>query len=80
MVRRHSALHDLVTMRLRLGYRYYWEVCRGAEPEPCATCGSPGGHSLQRCMYYTVLLWMNFDPWVIGSLLNLFVGSLLMML
>ena len=47
---RHGALQDLVTMRLRLGYEYYWEVCRGAEPEPCTIWAGPGGHSPTLCI------------------------------
>lgn len=43
---RKSALYDLVVMRLRLGYKYYWEVS-GAPPESCALCARPGGHTLQ---------------------------------
>ena len=39
-------------MRLRLGYKYYWEVYRGAEPEPCTLCARPGGHSLQHYVQY----------------------------
>ena len=41
-----SAACDLVVMRLRLGYRYYWEVS-GAPPVPCTLCARPGGHTLQ---------------------------------
>ena len=43
---RRSALCDLVVMRLRLGYKYYWEVS-GAAPESCAVCARPGGHTLR---------------------------------
>ncbi|XP_050725085.1 uncharacterized protein LOC127002873 [Eriocheir sinensis] len=43
---RLSASYDLVVMRLRLGYRYYWEVS-GADPVPCRLCAGPGGHTLK---------------------------------
>ena len=49
---RHSSQMDLVTMRLRLGYKYYWEVYRGAESEPCTLCARPGGHSLQHYVLF----------------------------
>ena len=45
-----SAACDLVA-RLRLGYRYYWEV-GGAPPVPCALCARPGGHMLQHCVLH----------------------------
>ena len=32
-------------MRLRLGYKYYWEVS-GGDGVPCGLCTSPRGHSL----------------------------------
>ena len=42
---RHSAAQDAVAMRLRLGYRYYWEV--SDSPAVCCTlCAKPGGHTL----------------------------------
>lgn len=49
---RHSFAVDLITMRLRLGYKYYWEVCSGAECEPCALCARPGGHTLEHYVQY----------------------------
>lgn len=42
---RYSASCDRVAMRLRLGYKYFWEV-GGAAPEACTLCGMSGGHSL----------------------------------
>ena len=45
-----NVLADTVTMRLRLGYKYYWEY--GGPSAGCATdrqcrvCGADGGHSL----------------------------------
>ncbi len=43
---RLSATYDLVVMRLRLGYRYYWEVS-GADPVPYRLLARPGGHTLK---------------------------------
>ena len=42
---KHSASYDLVVMRLRLGYKYYWEVS-GSAPVSCVLCDRPGGHAL----------------------------------
>lgn len=44
---RNSALHDRIIMRLKLGYKYYWELARGVEPMPCNLCARPGAHTLQ---------------------------------
>ena len=74
---RHSALQDLVTMRLRLGYKYYWEVCRGAAPEPCPLCASPGGHSLQHYVLYCPSL-EDFRPqgrWELTRLICWFINN-----
>ncbi|KAK4312706.1 hypothetical protein Pmani_015891 [Petrolisthes manimaculis] len=43
---RHSALYDVTAMRLRLGYKYYWEVS-GSPAVSCTLCHQPRGHSLK---------------------------------
>ncbi|MPC09495.1 hypothetical protein E2C01_002108 [Portunus trituberculatus] len=57
---RKSAAHDLVAMRLRLGYRYYWEVS-GAAAVPCKLCHSPAGHTLAHYVMKCPLL-VHFRP------------------
>ncbi|MPC81868.1 hypothetical protein E2C01_076506 [Portunus trituberculatus] len=43
---RHTASHDRVAMRLRLGYKYFWEV--SASPSVCCVvCGAPRGNTLR---------------------------------
>ncbi|KAK4321869.1 hypothetical protein Pmani_007332 [Petrolisthes manimaculis] len=43
---RHSDLYDVTAMRLRLGYKYYWEVS-GSPAVSCTLCHQPRGHSLK---------------------------------
>ena len=57
---RKSAAHDLVAMRLRLGYRYYWEVS-GAAAVPCKLCHSLAGHTLAHYVMECPLL-VHFRP------------------
>ncbi|KAG0724124.1 hypothetical protein GWK47_000479 [Chionoecetes opilio] len=42
---RHSAAQDVVAMRLRLGYKYYWEVSNSPAAS-CTLCAKLGGHTL----------------------------------
>ena len=42
---RHGALYDAVVMRLRLGYKYFWELTE-ADPVSCKLCNRLGGHTL----------------------------------
>ena len=42
---RHSASQDVVAMRLRLGYKYFWEVSN-SPAVCCMLCTAPRGHTL----------------------------------
>ena len=42
---RHGTSQDIVAMRLRVGYKYYWEVSRSPAVS-CSLCAAPGGHTL----------------------------------
>ena len=42
---RHGTSQDVVAMRLRVGYKYYWEVSH-SPAVCCALCAAPGGHTL----------------------------------
>ena len=73
---RKSAAHDLVVMRLRLGYRYYWEVS-GAAAVPCGLCHSPAGHTLAHYIMECPLL-VHFRPqghWDLPSLISWFINN-----
>ena len=47
----HNILSDTVTMRLRLGYKYYWEYggsAAGSDTDRrCRVCGESDAHTLQ---------------------------------
>ncbi|MPC74816.1 hypothetical protein E2C01_069192 [Portunus trituberculatus] len=46
---RDTASHDRVAMRLRLGYKYFWEV--SASPRVCCVLrAAPRGHTLRHCI------------------------------
>ena len=51
-----SASHDSIAMRLRLGYKYYWEVS-GSPAVPCKLCDTPRGDTL----YHYVILCPHID-------------------
>ena len=70
----YRAVH-LVVMRLRLGYRYYWEVS-GAAAVPCGLCHSPAGHTLAHYIMECPLL-VHFRPqghWDLPSLISWFIN------
>ena len=41
----HTSSHDMVAMRLRLGYKYFWEVSN-SPGVCCVLCAAPRGHTL----------------------------------
>ena len=70
-----SAACDLVA-RLRLGYRYYWEV-GGAPPVPCALCARPGGHMLQHYVLHSSVIsdYRSQSHWDLPELVGWFLNQ-----